>query len=633
MTSDPQDPQDPRSSADSATMPIAADAEAVRNRLPPRAAIVLYHRDGNTPVLLSKGEAVTIGRSRPADVELPDKSVSRTHARFAFDGDAVTVADLGSSNGTFVNGKRLAKDERARVGAGDEILLGSAVVVVSRLSRGDARPHGLESHDQLERALREEITRARHFQRNVTLVFVASKKADVHVGTFSDGVQKLLRDVDHAALYSATMLEILMPEHDEKAARAVAEKIYASKRDLAVGVAVFPGSATTADELVNAARDALRDARVKGTIVMAERAERVLAGSAAGADGPVVQAPAMKKLFADIERVARGTVPVLIHGETGAGKEVAARAVHERGARAKGPLVTVNCGALPATLVESILFGHVKGAFTGADSDRKGVFEAAQGGTLFLDEVGELPLEIQPKLLRALEAKTVTPVGSTTEVKVDARVVVATHRDLEEMCAQGKFRTDLLYRINGFTLVVPPLKDRPEEIVLLAKRFLASAEDGRRLDGFDDAALAALVAHRWPGNVRELRNCVERAVMIADGPLITVEDLPEAVRNNASAGGARTGPLRVAAVATPGASAPALGALGAIAGATLEAQMRATEANALIQALIAANGQKGKAADALAIPRRTFDCKLKALGIKKDGDRWIVDPSGTMADD
>jgi DNA-binding NtrC family response regulator len=234
--------------------------------------------------------------------------------------------------------------------------------------------------------------------------------------------------------------------------------------------------------------------------------------------------PEMRRACALLAQGAARDFTVLLTGETGTGKELAARAVHAESARGRGPFVAVNCGALPADLVESELFGHAKGAFTGATVAKTGLFEEANGGTLFLDEIGDLPLAVQVKLNRALQEKEVRRVGTTTPVKVDARVVAATHRDLQAEVSAGRFREDLFYRLNVFTVHMPALRERREDIALLAMHFLSRS--GRPLEGFTPEALRALTGFAWPGNVRQLENAVARAVAVAPGPRIRLEDLP-----------------------------------------------------------------------------------------------------------
>ena len=249
---------------------------------------------------------------------------------------------------------------------------------------------------------------------------------------------------------------------------------------------------------------------------------------AEGATQLVGSSAALDQVRRLIARVAASEAAVLVRGETGTGKELVARAIHEGSARAAGPLVAVNCGALPEHLVESELFGHRKGAFTGADEHRAGLFEVADGGTLFLDEIGELPKSLQSRLLRALESGEIRRVGDNHPITVDVRVVCATHRSLEDMVRGGEFREDLLFRINTFEIAVPPLRERPEDIPALVRHFVREARPQTPPDAevVDEAALTALAAHAWPGNVRELANAVEHALVLCDELPLSVEHMP-----------------------------------------------------------------------------------------------------------
>ncbi|QRK09654.1 sigma-54-dependent Fis family transcriptional regulator [Archangium violaceum] len=252
------------------------------------------------------------------------------------------------------------------------------------------------------------------------------------------------------------------------------------------------------------------------------------------ADGGVVgESPALRRVYELIDRMADSDASVLIMGESGTGKEVAARALHARSRRHDGPFVAINCAAMPEQLLESELFGHARGAFTDARTARTGLFVKANGGTLFLDEVGEMPLTLQPKLLRALQERTVRPVGGDTEVPFDARIVAATNRDLELAVEEGRFREDLYYRLNVIGLELPPLRARGNDVLLLAQRFLEhfASRGGKRVVGLSPAAAQRLLAYTWPGNVRELQNCIERAVALTSYEQLTVEDLPERIRD------------------------------------------------------------------------------------------------------
>jgi len=243
----------------------------------------------------------------------------------------------------------------------------------------------------------------------------------------------------------------------------------------------------------------------------------------------VMRGEAMARVIALGKRAAASAIPVLIEGESGVGKELIARAIQGESDRAGRPFVTVNCGAIPENLVESTLFGHEKGSFTGAVDKRVGKFQEADGGTLFLDEVGELPLDAQVKLLRALQEGEVDPVGSKRPVKVNFRLISATNRDMIQQVKDGKFREDLYYRLNVFPVWVPPLKERLEDVPELAHHFLArfTAEEGKRVDGIGEDAIRLLTSYSWPGNVRQLENAMFRAVVLADGPVLTVAEFPQ----------------------------------------------------------------------------------------------------------
>jgi DNA-binding NtrC family response regulator len=242
--------------------------------------------------------------------------------------------------------------------------------------------------------------------------------------------------------------------------------------------------------------------------------------------------PPMRELFSHLARIADTESAVLITGESGTGKEPVAHALHNRSRRRDGPLVAINCSALPETLLESELFGYKRGAFTDAKSDHKGLFVQADGGTLFLDEIGEMPLALQPKLLRALEERRVRPLGGDAEQSFDARIIAASNRDLEAAVDEGQFREDLFYRLNVITIEVPPLRSRGTDILLLAQNFIEhfAARSGKHVIGLSNQAAEKLLGYNWPGNVRELRNAVEHAVALTPYEKLAVEDLPKNIR-------------------------------------------------------------------------------------------------------
>jgi len=270
--------------------------------------------------------------------------------------------------------------------------------------------------------------------------------------------------------------------------------------------------------------------------VEAQKAAGEVSIQRGGADRRMVgRSDAMTQVYKSIARVAPLMTSVLIQGETGTGKELVARAIHDAGLRAGGPYVAINCPSLPEGLLESELFGHVRGAFTGASADRPGLFEAAHEGTILLDEIGDMPLSVQAKLLRVLETSEVRRVGSSSVQLVDVRVLAATNCDLERAARSGEFREDLLYRLNAVTIHVPPLRERREDIPLLVDHFLRQFASGspRGVPQVSEAAQAALRRHSWPGNVRELAHVIERAVALSRGMRIEAEDLPSVIRHGA----------------------------------------------------------------------------------------------------
>jgi two-component system response regulator HydG len=314
--------------------------------------------------------------------------------------------------------------------------------------------------------------------------------------------------------------------------------------------------------------------------------------------------PAAANVTKVVARLADSDVIGLLEGETGVGKTFVARLIHEAGERAQAPLLVVNCAAIPENLIESELFGHERGAFTGAERARAGVFESAGRGTVLLDEVGELPLPSQAKLLHVLEDKRFTRVGSTKSVTLAARVLAATNRDLAEMVEKGTFRRDLFFRLSVVRLAIPPLRERGEDLVLLAQHLLVDlrASTPRPIDGFTDAALDVIRRYAWPGNVRELRNVLEHALVMGDGRKIDVDDLPAALRAVAAAATPRA--TEVGAASAPGEEGRRT--------VPLPASLEWLEKQAIEAALEATGGNQKQAAAILGINRVTLYKKLKA---------------------
>ncbi len=320
---------------------------------------------------------------------------------------------------------------------------------------------------------------------------------------------------------------------------------------------------------------------------------------------------AMQQVRATIGKLARNQAPVYIAGESGVGKELVARLIHDQGPRASGPFVPVNCGAIPSELMESEFFGHRKGSFTGASTDKEGLFQAAQGGTLFLDEVAELPLHMQVKLLRAIQEKAVRPIGGRDEIPVDVRILSATHKNLGHLVEQGQFRQDLFYRINVIELRVPPLRERRGDVPLLSAFILKAlaGKSGESVGQLSPAARDALEAYDFPGNVRELENILERAMAMCDGAIIDASDLMLPQRS------ARSGhDVPAAAAASHEASAAAAPAA-ASANGGLDDYISNLERTAIVKALEESRYNKTAAARKLGITFRALRYKLKKLGI------------------
>lgn len=322
--------------------------------------------------------------------------------------------------------------------------------------------------------------------------------------------------------------------------------------------------------------------------------------------GVVIADPSMLRLYRLVDMVAESTIGVILLGETGAGKEVVAETIHRRSARAAKPFLRLNCAALPDALLESELFGHERGAFTGAIQAKPGLLETAEGGTVFLDEIGELPLATQAKLLHALENREVMRLGGLKPLPIDVRFVAATHRDLEALVESGRFRQDLYFRMNGISFVIPPLRERAAELEPLARAFAAKAcrDVARPPLGLSGGALAVLRSHSWPGNVRELRNVIERAVLLCSANVLGPEDIVlRAVTDIAKANEA------------PGAGTPMS------AGSTLTSELAALERARIIDALEKCNGSQTDAAKSLGISRRTLLYRLDVHGLPRPRKR------------
>jgi len=328
----------------------------------------------------------------------------------------------------------------------------------------------------------------------------------------------------------------------------------------------------------------------------------------------VGQSAATRAVYEVIAKVADSPSTVLITGESGTGKELVAQALHRGSSRRDHPLIKVNCAAIPKDLVESELFGYEKGAFTGAVGSKPGRFELADGGTLFLDEIGEVPVEMQVKLLRALQESEFEHVGGIKTIHVDVRLIAATNRDLKALIADGRFREDLFYRLNVVPIALPPLRERKEDIPDLAQHFVEKYDRrlGKKVERIDADAMEVLLGYSWPGNIRELENLMERSVLFADGPVITAAQLPESLREKAPGV-----PMPIAAVGP-------IGAIAAPSGASMKEIVRQAQAELerelIAKALEETGGNVTRAAKRLQISRKSLQVKMKDLGLRGTDD-------------
>jgi len=582
-----------------ATTDLTLDAGQLTAALtepPTRRTFLVIHVEGeeasSSVIDVPEAGEVTIGRSRGATVVVDHEKVSRLHARFRRYGDRLDVEDLESRNGTRVNGDKI--EGTRTLLPGDEIAIGPATIFVG-IASPTVRRTRVADAEAFEARLEAELDHAHRYRHRVALASLAFSGDSAVV----EAMARSLRAMDLAGDFGGDQFALLLPRlaHDEAEAaiRRLIDEARLLRADIRAGIAIAPDDGRTVDELLERSRAALRQARTPGALVMAAKAAPP---QARGEGDLIVAAPAMRRIYALVDRIADSSLSVLILGETGVGKEVVAEAIHTRSGRRAGPIVKINCASLPENLLESELFGHERGAFTGADRRKIGFFEAAAGGSIFLDEIGEMAPALQAKMLRVLERKVITRVGGTDEIPVDVRIIAATHRDAEAEVRAGRFREDLYFRLAGFTLAVPPLRDRVEEIIPLAQHFArrVAEELGQPAPQLSEDAQLALRSHDWPGNVRELRNALERAVVVQTSGTISAEDLPERVFD---AGRRARPPLPDGSIRDH-----------------LRDQLADLERAAIVEALEQFGGNQTRTAQRLGISRRALIYKMERLGLK-----------------
>ncbi len=563
-------------------------------------SLLCLHGERSFRVLVPATGELVIGRGPDAGCSIDDALVSRAHAQLLATPDGLRLTDLGSRHGTVLNGERLVEPRIVR--GGDVIGIGATLFVVRHAH--PVRPRSVLVATAFTARLAEELARCVEYERECSVLYLRSTAGDM--AELAPALGAGLRTIDTLAILGKRHAGAILPELDADEAYAVAEQLGAAfGGQIAVGVGTAPYDGIDADAVLAGARRACELARERAIVRVSDTATTL----SVPPHTIILGDPAMAELYELARRVARSSIPVLIRGETGVGKELAAAVVHAASPRAGKPFISVNCAAIPESLAESELFGHAKGAFSGALAAKTGLVEAADGGTLFLDEIGELAPVTQAKLLRVLENGEVLRVGEVTPRKVDLRIVAATNRDLQHEIATGAFRSDLYFRLGAARLELPPLSERPRDLALLAPAILraACARLGREPLELSCAAAIALFRYRWPGNVRELRHALEYAAAATPDVARTIEPwrLPPAIAASARAERDRVAP-------PPGAPPPPPPPGGF---RPLADEVRELERARMIAALRASGGVQNRAADLIEMPLRTFVTKLKRYAI------------------
>ena len=587
----------------------------------------------STHSLPDHGDLV-IGSSAECELRIEDPSVAARHAVLHL-GPSVSIEDLASPVGTVVGDAKLPPQQLTALTPGEMITLGSVMLIFQK--RMNNRPRRIWTHGYFETRLEEECTRAEMYHKEFALLRIHCER-NLPTGVIEETLANVLRAVDVVGSYGPGEYEVILNDARPSGAELVRNRITSllgtKDPNLRVGVACYPRDGRSADILTAIAAEAL------------QLAPRPKDSAEVATSGVFRLSRAMRHLDQLIERVAVSTINVLLMGETGVGKDVFAERIHRLSLRSNHPLLRLNCASLSESLLESELFGHERGAFTGAVQTKPGLLETADGGTVFLDEIGELPISTQVKLLRVLEERVVLRVGSVKPRSIDVRFVAATNRDLELEVARGTFRQDLFFRLNGISIVIPPLRERVDEIESLATHFITEVctKTGQiPMPALSREALNLMKQYAWPGNIRELRNVVERAVLLCSHGTITLTHLPVEKMSASFAprrvsAPSRANPrhseepnaeLRPAFLRTeaPGANGvessqlaglvdhPAIGRRGLRLPKDLQQEVIAREKQQIIDALSACAGNQTGAAKMLGISRRTLVNRLNFHGI------------------
>jgi two-component system response regulator AtoC len=525
--------------------------------------------------VLPETGTVTIGRDIENTVQIDDDSISRRHAVLHVDCTKLFIEDTGSSNGTTLRESRLAANERTEIGVNELVTLGRITLVIQPRF-APAQTSRLASQDYFQTRLEEECARAE--RANSQFAVLGLRVAGSTERAVTQALMTAMRQSDVLAKSGERSYTLLVLDAPPDQATNVAKRMVAA-------IAQVGGTATYS--VVHFPVDARSAFALLTQLSGHHEPEQ---------DDLVIEEQSMRDLYALASRLGASDLSVLVLGETGVGKEKMSRTIHDCSKRSSKPFVAINCAALNDGLLESELFGHERGAFTGANAAKLGLLETADGGTVFLDEIGDMSLSIQAKLLRVLEDGDLRRVGATSAKKIDVRFIAATNVDLEAAVERQRFRSDLYFRLSAATIVIPPLRERPREIVVLARRFASSAAQrlGRPGIGFTGEALALLRAYGWPGNIRELRNVIERAVVVCNNDLISDEDLP-AER------------MRGTYLRLPHQDGPAVG----------QSEDGQDERTRVIQALAQADGNQSKAASLLGVSRRTLINRLEQFDLPR----------------
>jgi DNA-binding NtrC family response regulator len=562
-------------------------------RAPGRLCLVVIGEGLDATYPLPDRGKVSIGRSDAVDVRIDHRSVSREHALLTID-RGLTIEDLGSANGTRVRDARLEPRRPREVSLGEPIDLGSVMVVVQQRAAPVSQRH-IWAHGYFETRLEEECARAEQSDGRFAVLRLHGGATDA---ALERALGATLRPMDVIGYYGPDEYEVLVVDSDDDVIAELTAGIDAAFAragvDVRIGVARYPDDA----------RDPYTLLRKASVAALGQRPAAERSGTIVVADA------AMQHFDRIVQRIAAGTISVLVSGETGVGKEVLAELLHKLSPRAARPFLRLNCAALTESLLESELFGHERGAFTGAAQAKPGLLETADGGTVFLDEIGELPMSIQVKLLRVLEERKVLRVGGLAPRAIDVRFLAATNRDLEHEVAQGRFRQDLYFRLNGVALTIPPLRARLGELPALAVGFLRDAAERAgqaEPPAISPAALQLLREYPWPGNIRELRNVMERAALLCTGRTITLEHLPVEKMRDPRRAPVRTAPARHA---EPPPLPPPEPARRGRADAEEEKQR-------ILDALAQAGGNQTDAARLLGMSRRTLINRVIAYNLPR----------------